>query len=100
MWWSKGLGSIRQLGVRQTDPPARGHLDHVRELAVKGGPAEAGSSPLSMRPLWRTDMITDAEPVDRVYVGGIERGKRNPRLLVIARIADPLSVPLTKLPAE
>ena len=45
-------------------------------------------------------MITDAEPVDRVYVGGIERGKRNPRLLVMARIADALSVPLTKLQSE
>ena len=45
-------------------------------------------------------MITDPKTVDRMYVGGFERGKRNPRLLVIARIADPLSVPLTKLPAE
>ena len=51
----KGLGSIRQLGVRRIDPPARGHLDHVRELAVKG-PAEAGSS-------WALPMITDATPV-------------------------------------
>jgi hypothetical protein len=41
-------------------------------------------------------MITDRTPVDRTYVGGIERGKRNPRLLVMARI----SVPLTKLLGE
>ena len=46
-----------------------------------------------MRPLWRTAMITDPKTVDRMYVGGFERGKRNPRLLVMARI----SVPLTKL---
>ena len=38
-------------------------------------------------------MITDPKTVDRMYVGGFERGKRNPRLLVMARI----SVPLTKL---
>src|SRR6516225_11708742 len=38
----EGLGSIRQLGVRQIDPPARGHLDHVRELAVKG-PRRSGA---------------------------------------------------------
>ena len=38
----------------------------------------------------------DAE-IDLTYVGGIERGKRNPSLLVMARIADALSVPLTKL---
>ncbi|MGN6286617.1 MAG: helix-turn-helix domain-containing protein [Afipia sp.] len=35
--------------------------------------------------------------IDLTYVGGIERGKRNPSLLVMARIADALSLPLTKL---
>lgn len=35
--------------------------------------------------------------IDLTYVGGIERGKRNPSLLVMARIAKALSVPLTKL---
>lgn len=35
--------------------------------------------------------------IDLTYVGGIERGKRNPSLLVMARIADVLSVSLPKL---
>lgn len=35
--------------------------------------------------------------IDLTYVGGIERGKRNPSLLVMARIADALSLPLTRL---
>jgi transcriptional regulator with XRE-family HTH domain len=35
--------------------------------------------------------------IDLTYVGGIERGKRNPSLMVMARIADALSVPLPKL---
>lgn len=35
--------------------------------------------------------------IDLTYVGGIERGKRNPSLLVMARIADALSVSLPKL---
>lgn len=35
--------------------------------------------------------------IDLTYVGGIERGKRNPSLLVMARIATALSVPLAKL---
>ncbi|MBJ7402203.1 MAG: helix-turn-helix domain-containing protein [Bradyrhizobium sp.] len=35
--------------------------------------------------------------LDLTYVGGIERGKRNPSLLAMARIAEALSVPLTKL---
>jgi transcriptional regulator with XRE-family HTH domain len=38
--------------------------------------------------------------IDLTYVGGIERGKRNPSLLVMARVADALSVPLTKLLAD
>ena len=38
--------------------------------------------------------------IDLTYVGGIERGKRNPSLLVMARIAKALAVPLGKLIAE
>ncbi|MBP1093710.1 helix-turn-helix domain-containing protein [Bradyrhizobium diazoefficiens] len=38
--------------------------------------------------------------IDLTYVGGIERGKRNPSLLVMARIAKALAVPLTDLIAE
>ena len=41
----------------------------------------------------------DAE-IDLTYLGGIERGKRNPSLLVIARIAEALSVSLPKLLSE
>jgi transcriptional regulator with XRE-family HTH domain len=35
--------------------------------------------------------------IDLTYMGGIERGKRNPSLLVMARIAKALSVSLPKL---
>jgi transcriptional regulator with XRE-family HTH domain len=38
--------------------------------------------------------------IDLTYVGGIERGKRNPSLLVMAHIADALSAPLGKIIAE
>ena len=38
--------------------------------------------------------------IDLTYVGGIERGKRNPSLLVMGRIAKALSVPLVKLLSE
>jgi len=38
--------------------------------------------------------------IDLTYVGGIERGKRNPSLLVMGRIASALSVPLAKLLVE
>jgi transcriptional regulator with XRE-family HTH domain len=33
-------------------------------------------------------------------MGGIERGKRNPSLLVMARIAEAMSVPLARLLTE
>ena len=38
--------------------------------------------------------------IDLTYMGGIERGKRNPSLLVMVRIADALEVSLTKLLSE
>ena len=41
-----------------------------------------------------------AAEIDLTYMGGIERGKRNPSLLVMGRIPEALSVPLTKLISE
>ena len=38
-----------------------------------------------------------ASEIDLTYMGGIERGRRNPSLLVMARIADALSVRLPDL---
>jgi Helix-turn-helix len=38
--------------------------------------------------------------IDLTYMGGIERGKRNPSLLVMARIAEALGVQLPKLLGE
>jgi transcriptional regulator with XRE-family HTH domain len=35
--------------------------------------------------------------IDLTYLGGIERGKRNPSLLVIVRIANAISVSIGKL---
>ncbi|MGM5028321.1 helix-turn-helix domain-containing protein [Tardiphaga sp. 862_B3_N4_1] len=48
------------------------------------------------RGLTQEQLAFEAE-LDLTYVGGIERGKRNPSLLVMARIADALSVNLIKL---
>jgi transcriptional regulator with XRE-family HTH domain len=41
-----------------------------------------------------------AAKIDLTYVGGIERGRRNPSLLVMARIAEALSVHLSRLVSE
>jgi transcriptional regulator with XRE-family HTH domain len=49
--------------------------------------------------LTQEELAFEAE-IDLTYMGGIERGRRNPSLLVMARIADALSVPLPKLLAE
>ena len=51
------------------------------------------------RKLTQEQLAFEAE-IDLTYVGGIERGKRNPSLLVMTRIAKALSVPLTKLLTE
>ena len=45
------------------------------------------------------ELAFEAE-IDLTYVGGIERRKRNPSLLVMGRIANALSVPLVKLLSE
>ena len=46
--------------------------------------------------LTQEDLAHEAE-LDLTYVGGIERGKRNPSLMVMGRIAKALSTPLVKL---
>jgi transcriptional regulator with XRE-family HTH domain len=51
------------------------------------------------RRLTQEQLAFEAE-IDLAYVGGIERGRRNPSLLVMARIADALAVPLSKLVSE
>ncbi len=42
------------------------------------------------------ELAFEAE-IDLTYMGGIERGRRNPSLLVMVRIAKALSVSLPKL---
>jgi transcriptional regulator with XRE-family HTH domain len=51
------------------------------------------------RAMTQEQLAFDAE-IDLTYLGGIERGKRNPSLLVIARIAEALAVPVPKLLSE
>jgi transcriptional regulator with XRE-family HTH domain len=43
------------------------------------------------------EQLAFAAEIDLTYVGGIERGKRNPSLLVLVRIADALGVEPTVL---
>jgi transcriptional regulator with XRE-family HTH domain len=51
------------------------------------------------RGVTQEELAFEAE-IDLTYMGGIERGRRNPSLMVMARIAEALSVPLTKLLSE
>ena len=46
------------------------------------------------------EAFADRCGLHRTYVGGIERGERNPSLMNIGRIADALDVPLKRLFAE
>jgi transcriptional regulator with XRE-family HTH domain len=51
------------------------------------------------REMTQEQLAFDAK-IDLTYLGGIERGKRNPSLLVMARLAEALSVSLPKLLVE
>ena len=71
----------------------------VRHPAMRDWRAVLGKNVRRLRQqrgLTQEELAFEAE-IDLTYMGGIERGKRNPSLLVMARIADALSVPLTKL---
>ncbi len=46
--------------------------------------------------LTQEKLAVDAS-IDLTYMGGIERGRRNPSLLVMVRIADALEVPVAEL---
>jgi transcriptional regulator with XRE-family HTH domain len=43
------------------------------------------------------EQLAFAAELDLTYIGGIERGRRNPSLLVMARIADALGATLADL---
>lgn len=51
------------------------------------------------RKLTQEQLAFEAE-IDLTYIGGIERGTRNPSLMVMARIAAALEVALPKLLSE
>jgi transcriptional regulator with XRE-family HTH domain len=41
--------------------------------------------------------LADRSGLDRSYIGGVERGERNPTLSIIEKIADGLGVSLVEL---
>ncbi len=43
------------------------------------------------------ERLADKADLDPTYISGIERGVRNPSLLIISRLAKALKVPLAKL---
>lgn len=43
------------------------------------------------------EKLADRSQLDRSYVGGVERGERNPSLEIICRIADALGVTPSEL---
>lgn len=56
----------------------------------------------NVRRLWTAKGMTQEKlafdaRLDLTYIGGIERGRRNPSLLAMARIADALGVELRSL---
>lgn len=46
---------------------------------------------------WSQERLAAEAKLDRTYIGGIERGERNPSLLNIFRLAKALDVPVRDL---
>ncbi|MET7549190.1 helix-turn-helix transcriptional regulator [Streptomyces sp. NPDC005500] len=46
---------------------------------------------------WSQERLSAESGLDRTYVSGLERGRRNPALQTLARLADALGVPLHEL---
>jgi transcriptional regulator with XRE-family HTH domain len=72
------------------------------DLAMQDWRAIVGKNVRRLRQqkgITQEQLAFDAE-IDLTYMGGIERGRRNPSLLVMARLAKALSVPLAKLLTE
>lgn len=46
---------------------------------------------------WSQERLAAESKLDRTYVGGVERGERNPSLLIICRLARALDVPVADL---
>jgi transcriptional regulator with XRE-family HTH domain len=49
---------------------------------------------------WSQESLGDAAGLHRTYISGIERGVRNPTLLVVEKVANALGVPPSALLAE
>jgi transcriptional regulator with XRE-family HTH domain len=46
---------------------------------------------------WSQEAFAAEAGLDRTYLGGIERGERNPSLKNLARLADTLELPISQL---
>jgi transcriptional regulator with XRE-family HTH domain len=71
----------------------------VPDPAMQNWPAIVGRNVRKLRlqkGLTQEELAFEAE-IDLTYVGGIERGRRNPSLMVLMRIAKALGVQLPKL---
>lgn len=46
---------------------------------------------------WSQERLGFKSNLDRTYIGGIERGERNPTILNLKKIADALEIPLSDI---
>jgi transcriptional regulator with XRE-family HTH domain len=77
-----------RVAVAPVDATLSGDAAH-KEKYTRSGDNQRGSKSVNR------ELAFEAK-IDLTYIGGIERGRRNPSLMVMARIASALSVPLAK----
>jgi len=68
--------------------PGVGDLRTALGLAVRAARVERG---------WTQEQLSEAAGLDRTYVSGLERGRRNPTLTTQKRVTDALGKPLHEL---
>ena len=83
-----GMQQARQLVTTETAPP--GAEDHFERLGRRIQELRTARG-------WTQQQLAEAAQLDRTYISGLERGKQNPTLGALLRLARSLEAPLERL---
>jgi DNA-binding XRE family transcriptional regulator len=84
-----GVQEARRLAVTARESP--GAVEHYFEHIGRQVQELRGARG------WTQQQLADEAGLDRTYISGLERGKQNPTIGALLRVATALSVPLDRL---